>query len=110
MTVKPSPILEICAGIGKCLTVLGFAVSVTDIVLNPKLSEAQKALEIVTWLGAVVAMLQVGALIGGAFTLLPAMLITILVYLVITMLTLAILNEIETKVAYRRYDDEEETT
>jgi archaellum biogenesis protein FlaJ (TadC family) len=74
------------------------------------LSEAQKALEIVTWLGAVVAMLQVGALIGGVFTLLPAILITISIYLVITMLTLAILNEIETKVAYRRYDDEEETT
>jgi hypothetical protein len=104
VNVKPSPILEICAKIGSALTIIGFAATVTDIVANPKLNELQKILEILVWLGAVVAMLQVGALIAGTFALLPAMLLAILAYVVITFITLWVVSLIEEYASRRRYD------
>jgi hypothetical protein len=46
-------------------------------------------------------MLVIGSVIGGMFTLLSALLLTILAYTLITLLTLWLISKIETGVAWR---------
>ena len=94
--MQKSKIITAVSTISKALVAIGFTIDVISIVSNSKLSTSQKVAEIVVWTVAVIAMLQTGVAIAAiGLQLLPAMLLAIMAYLVITFIALWLISLIE---------------
>lgn len=92
--VKPF-IVKYGPSIANMLTAIGYIFTVVDIVANKSLTPVQKSLEILTWLGATIALLQVAAPIMAFFGPFAGVFAVIGIFLLITWLALLLISLIE---------------
>jgi hypothetical protein len=101
--VPKSDIIKLGSKIGSFLTTgLGFALTVVDIVSNQDLSPAQQIAEIIVWLSATIIMLQIGATLAGALFPISGLIAIIALYMIVTYLTLLLIDFIENQASIYR--------